>query len=52
MTNNIKSRNPIFRPTPKNQYLKEILTRLDTEYIKILELVTEHNLTHERGIGF
>ncbi len=47
-----KQKDKIFRSVPKTIYLQEILARLETEYIQILNLVTEHNLTHERGIGF
>jgi len=45
-------RDKVFKIVSKKQYLKNILARLDTEYIQILNLVTEHNLKHERGIGF
>ncbi len=42
----------IFRTVSKVVYLKEIFTRLDTEYIPILQLIIEHNRQNKRTIGF
>ncbi len=52
MKQNSKPRNKIFRTIPRAFYLKNILTRLETEYIKILEIVNKYNLDHKRGLGF
>lgn len=51
----IKSNKPrckIFRRISKTLYLKQILVRLDSEYMKIINLVNKYNLTHKRSMGF
>jgi hypothetical protein len=52
MTKKEKPRDKIYRTTPKKLYLEQILLRLESEYIQILNMVTEYNLHNERGIGF
>lgn len=42
----------IFRSLPRKVYLKAILKRMDTEYLKILKFIMKYNHTHKRGIGF
>ncbi len=42
----------IYRTTPRANYLKAILDRLETEYIPILDLIKKHNSQNERAIGF
>lgn len=46
------SKDKTHKDISKRLYLQHILTRLETEYIEILKMVTDYNLTHERGIGF
>lgn len=52
MLKEVKPRDKIYRNISKVLYLKGVLGRLEDEYIQIMEMVNEHNLTHERGIGF
>lgn len=42
----------IFRTISRAEYFKQILKRMDNEYLQILNMVTKHNLENERGIGF
>ena len=51
MKNRNKRRQKIFRSVSKTLYLKNILFRLEVEYIGILNLVTEYNLKNEKGMG-
>lgn len=46
------TKDKITRKVSKALYLKQVLIRLETEYIEILNMVIEYNFTHERGIGF
>lgn len=48
----MSGQSPIYQNISKKRYLEDILLRLDAEYIRILEMVTEYNHTHDRGIGF
>lgn len=52
MSESRKHRKKIFRSISKIQYLKHILDRFEHEYIQILNLVTEYNIKHKRGMGF
>lgn len=52
MTKRIEPKDKIFRTVKKALYLKQILDRVNNEYIQILNLVIQHNMTHERGMGF
>lgn len=46
------SKNRISRTVPRKVYLKVILSRLETEYIPILQLIIKHNNENEGTIGF
>lgn len=46
------NKDKITRIVSRTNYLKEILTRLETEYIPILNLIIEYNNKNERKIGF